>query len=276
MPFFANHSLVNLEAWECVFLHKYHLFLNAALFFFIHGTTFFSKNWVYPAESSLTPSSTLKGPTYSLPMMLAQIITPSPPRCRLNGVGAARPCATHPRDHPSGPSSVTRILSLKRTRLKSCFRYWTEHARRFSLWILVSGGLLGRLFVQNLILCCPVHPGNSARIKTCLLVWRDSFALWVWPWISWFSLSGPCWHCWSPSWSSCDHGPASLRSPVLNDLLLIAAPLSPFPAPVYHSFFPITMMLLNKNLQVKNEIVSSTTNSTPFILEISLQVMQCW
>ena len=34
------------------------------------------------------------------------------------------------------------------------------------------------------------------------------------------------------------------------------------------------MMLFNKNLQVKNEILSSTTNSTAFILEISLlQIM---
>ena len=103
--------------------------------------------------------------------------TPFPPYCRLNRVGAARPCATHPHDHPSRPSSVASISSVKRTRLKSCFRYWTDHARCFSLWILVSGGLLGDFFVELqvdriwhcVVLFTPEIPHAS---KTCLLVWR--------------------------------------------------------------------------------------------------------
>ena len=55
-------------------------------------------------------------------------------------------------------------------------------------------------------------PLSKAMIKAV-----NSPALLVWPWISWFYLSGLCWYCWLP-WSSCDHDPASLQSQVLNDL----------------------------------------------------------
>ena len=150
--------------------------------------------------------------------MPAQIITPSPPCCRLNQVGAAQPCATHPRDHPSEPSSVARISSVKRTRLKSCFRYWIDHAWRFSLWILVSGDLLGDFFVElqvdsiwhRVFLFTPEIPhasktacwfegDSSSLLSKAVIKAMNSPALWVWPWISWFSLSGPYWHCWPPS-----------------------------------------------------------------------------
>ena len=70
-----------------------------------------------------------------------------------------------------------------------------RHAR----WLLcgATGG-------QNLTPCCPVYPGKPAcwfegDSSSPLPKAVNSPALGVWPWISWFSLSRPCWHCWSSS-----------------------------------------------------------------------------
>ena len=168
----------------CVAPHKYHVFLECSTLFSSMASDS-SQGTVYILPSQFWHHPRLKGATNSLPIMPTQIIMSSPPCCRLNRVGAARPCATHPRDHPSGPSSVACISSVNRTRLKSCFRYWTDHARRFSLWMLVSQWRLARWLLRSswsyrwmnriwhhVVLFILEIPHTS---KTCFLVWRGFF-----------------------------------------------------------------------------------------------------
>ena len=119
---------------------------------------------------------------------------------------------------------------------------------------------------------CPEIPQAS---KICLLVWRGFFTSRK-PWIvlpcefGFEFLSFPC--------LDLVDIVGHLDCPVLTAQHLCISsvewPNCTTTPPIYHSFYPL-LTLLNKNLQVKNEIVSYTINGTAFILEISPQVMQC-
>lgn len=124
MPIAAKASMVFFVAWDgALTCMKMILLWKAQFFLLYHGKKCAVRNSTYFAEVILTPSDTFKGPTDTLPMILAQNIPP-PPHCWCCSlVGTWCPSTNHPELHPSGPSSVARLSPVNKTVWKLVFIY---------------------------------------------------------------------------------------------------------------------------------------------------------
>ncbi len=149
MPIAANDTEVFFAAWDGALSCMKKILLRKAQFFFLyHGRKWSVRNSIYFAEVIFTPSGTLKGPTSSLPMILAQNMTPPPPCWCRSLVGTWWPSTNHPLLHPSVPSRVARHSSVNKTVWKLVFMYVWAHCNRFCLCALFRGGRNSR-FMHN-------------------------------------------------------------------------------------------------------------------------------
>ena len=130
----------------CVVLHEDYLLPECWAFAAVPKNKIIWIKFRYVSAFIFTPPGTLNGPTSSLPIILAQNMTPPPPCCRLTLDGLQQPVTSQPLKQLSGPSRVAlhlkkvqTVLLKERSGSLSWHTFWLNQVDDFCAWWLSEG-----------------------------------------------------------------------------------------------------------------------------------------